>query len=254
MTTLLLDADILAFNVSAAGEVRVDWDGDGEITQMPEDVERIYEKIDQAISQLIFKLRAGRLIVCLSCDRADNWRKDYFPAYKENRAGSIKPVHLMAAKDYMAREYETYQRPRLEADDVMGVLSTNPTLVKGKAIIVSQDKDMKTIPGWLFNPDKDPIPRIVSVEEAARFHMMQTLMGDPTDGYPGCPGIGPKKAERALEGLSTYEEMWPVVVATYASKGLTEEDALVQARVSRICQSTDYDFTTKSVIPWSPPT
>jgi 5'-3' exonuclease len=252
VTTLLLDSDILAYRESSAGEVKVDWDGDGDIDQIPEDFERVCEKVDATIAGLIRKLNAGRVIVCLSCDRADNWRKDFYPAYKENRAGAIKPLHLVAAKQYMAREYETYQRPRLEADDVMGILSTHPKLVPGKRIIVSEDKDMKTVPGWLFNPDKHQLPVLVTPGEGAHFHMMQTLMGDQTDGYPGCPGIGPKKAEAALLGFESYREMWPAVVAVFESRSLDEAAALVQARIARICQHTDFDYQSKTVIPWSP--
>jgi DNA polymerase-1 len=253
VTTLLLDSDILAYRAASVGELRVDWDGDGEVSQIPEDFGEIENRVDDAILALVKKLNASHVIVCLSCDRADNWRKDFFPAYKENRAGTLKPLHLAAAKQYMAREYETYERPRLEADDVMGILSTHPNIVRGRRIIVSEDKDMKSIPGWLFNPDKDQAPRMVDTVEADRFHMMQTLMGDPTDGYPGCPGIGPKKAEKILIDRLTYPEMWPAVVRAFEARGLTQDDALIQARISRICRFTDFDYKTKTVIPWSPP-
>lgn len=254
MRTLLIDSDILAYKESSAGEVRVDWDGDGNVDQTPEDFEAVKERVDRKIADFVRILKADRVIVCLSCERADNWRKDFYPAYKENRAGAVKPLHLMAAKEYMAREYETYLRPRLEADDVMGILSTHPKLVKGEKVIVSEDKDMRTIPGLLFNPDKDRRPATISPAYAAWWHMMQTLMGDRTDGYPGCPGIGPTKADRILVELaSTYEDMWPVVLATYLSRKQTVEQALVQARIARICQYTDYDYKRKEVIPWQPP-
>lgn len=252
--TLLIDSDILAYKEASAGEVRVDWDGDGNVDQTPEDFENVKDRVDRKIADLVRTLKAGRVIVCLSCDRADNWRKDFYPAYKENRAGAVKPLHLAAAKEYMAREYETYKRPRLEADDVMGILSTHPKLVKGEKVIVSEDKDMRTIPGWLFNPDKDKRPALVGAREAAVWHMTQTLTGDRTDGYPGCPGVGPKKAERLFAAVDwEYPLLWPLVLATYLSRKQTEEQALVQARIARICQHTDYDYTNKTVIPWSPP-
>ena len=95
-------------------------------------------------------------------------------------------------KEFYSKHYEVYLRPRLEADDCMGILSTHKTLVPGERIIVSNDKDMQTIPGLLFNPAKDKKPRRISELEADRFFMYQTLVGDTTDGYPGCYGIGPK--------------------------------------------------------------
>src|SRR5690606_15306825 len=91
----------------------------------------------------------------------------------------------------------------------------------------------------------------VSEEEADRYFYMQVLTGDPTDGYSGCPGIGPKRAERLLDGVG-LEDMWSVIVETYEAKGLTEEDALQQARVARILRKNDYDFKNKSPMLWAP--
>jgi 5'-3' exonuclease len=67
--------------------------------------------------------------------------------------------------------------------------------------VVSIDKDMAQIPGWHVNPTKDDFPRWVSEEEADYFLALQWLTGDSTDGIPGLPGIGPKKAEKLLGGL-----------------------------------------------------
>jgi DNA polymerase-1 len=105
---------------------------------------------------------------------------------------------LMWAKEYLAQEYPSFIRPRLEADDCMGILATNSKLLgssyEGDQIIMcSEDKDMRTIPGFLYNPNQPQLGVIsISEEDANRFHMWQTLTGDQTDGYPGCPGIGPK--------------------------------------------------------------
>lgn len=252
--TLLLDSDILAYQDASKGEVRVDWDDDGNIDQIPETVEQIASRIDDAIARLIEKLRADAVIVCLSCDRQDNFRKWYFPSYKENRAGAVKPLQLAAAKEYMAREYQSYRRPNLEADDVMGVLSTAPDLVKGEKIIISIDKDMGTVPGLWFNPNKMSHPLLVGRHEADRFHLWQTLRGDPTDGYPGAPGIGPVKADALMEFFDADPKgFWrDFVVPTFESRGKDEAFALSQARCARILRNEDYDRKAKRPIPWTP--
>ncbi|NIR13552.1 MAG: exonuclease, partial [Desulfobacterales bacterium] len=77
--------------------------------------------------------------------------------------------------------------PKLEADDVMGVISTRS---KDKTIIVSEDKDMEQIPGWIFNPNKDEEPRKIGEEQADLKFYIQAASGDPTDNYAGCPGVG----------------------------------------------------------------
>ena len=83
---------------------------------------------------------------------------------------------------------------------------------------------------------------------ADRFHLYQTLVGDQTDNYKGCPGVGPVKAETALGANPT----WASVVGCYEKAGLTEEDALVQARVARILRHGEYNKMTCEVKLWTP--
>jgi DNA polymerase-1 len=132
----------------------------------------------------------------------------------------------------------------------MGVLATMP--MKAQRIIVSQDKDMQTIPTQVWRQGD-----LVSVTEleADYFHMFQTLTGDITDGYKGCPGIGKVKAEKLLNAaMEKDENMWGPVVAAYEKAGLTEDDALRQARLARILRFSDWDNVNKKPILWCPPT
>lgn len=256
-TTLLLDSDIIAYKFAASSEEKFDWEGDGEFTYEVAPLEEVMPLVHDYIHSLIVKLNATGVMVCLSCPTAENWRLGVLPSYKQNRAGVRKPELLGAIKKVMAGYYPSYERSSLEADDIMGILSTHPKLIKGKKIIVSEDKDMKTIPGWLFNPAKDLKPRMVTEEEADYYHLYQTLVGDSTDNYKGCPGIGPVKAKVALMGGDdmrhfSLTEMWDRTVTLFESKGLTEADALVQAQVARICRSTDYDFKKREVVLWQP--
>ena len=78
---------------------------------------------------------------------------------------------------------------------------------------------------------------------------VQTLAGDQTDGYGGVPGIGVKRAE-ALFKDKGYS--WKTVVKAFKDRDLSEEDALVNARLARILTVDDYDFEKKEPILWSP--
>ena len=89
-------------------------------------------------------------------------------------------------------------KPGLEADDVCGLLSTKPENKK-QCVVVSNDKDLKTIPGMLYRPMSDEMLSVTE-QEADKNFLTQCLTGDSTDGYPGVPGIGPKKAEALLGG------------------------------------------------------
>jgi DNA polymerase-1 len=178
-----------------------------------------------------------------------------------NRAGLQRPVHLTRAKEFLAMAYPSLLWDNLEADDIMGIISTQRDGF-GEHIIVSEDKDMQTIPGLLFNPDKDDAPRRITPEQANIFHMMQTLTGDPVDGYKGAPGVGPAKAKAALAEADTPARRWEAVVLCYLqamrkkNDEVTREEAfkaaLTQARVARILHASDYNRKSGKVTYWSP--
>ena len=113
-------------------------------------------------------------------------------------------------------------------------------------IIASPDKDMKQIPGQLYNFDET---FTITPEEGAKWHLIQTCAGDSTDGYSGISGIGVKRAESLLKEKGYT---WKTVVEAFKEKDLTEKDALINARLARILTAKDYDFKRKKPIPWTP--
>ncbi|MGY3589331.1 hypothetical protein [Bradyrhizobium sp. USDA 4350] len=247
---LLIDGDEFIFKASAAVEEVVKWDDQNHVRYanpnkawktLSEMVERIYERFD-----------TREHIVCFSTDPRTNFRYAVDPTYKNNRAESIKPISYATLRERMHNEFTCQSFHDLEADDVMGVLATRKS--KAQHIIISQDKDMKTIPGTLWT-GKDIMT--ITSDEADYWHMYQTLVGDTSDGYKGCPGVGKVKAEKLLTAPATQSCLdadwrWNVVVEQFTAKGLTEEDALVQARLARILRWSDWDAEKKEPILWTP--
>ena len=93
----------------------------------------------------------------------------------------------------------------------------------------------------------------ISEEDADYNHMVQTLMGDTTDGYSGCPTIGKVTANRLLKPhKGNKQAMWNEVVKTFKKHNLDTKYALLQARLSRIIRTTDYNFERKRPILWKP--
>lgn len=246
---LLIDADILAFQVAARNQETFQWSESLKSVDVT-DLAVAQDELHRAIVSLQNQLDADDVRICLSDDFV-NWRKDVLPTYKGNRLSTERPELLYPLKEWLAERPTAMRRPTLEADDVMGIVSTHPRkYTEFDRIIVSIDKDMQTIPGWLFNPDKDDEPRWITESEADYYHLLQTLTGDTCDNYKGCPGVGPVKAHKLL--LEHPEDPWGAIVSAYESKGLTEADALVQAQVARICRYSDYNYHTKEVILWKP--
>lgn len=254
--TLLIDGDVIAYKAAASVQKTYRWD-DG-VHSIVADEKEAMGRVDVQIAALTAEAEADKIIVALT-DKA-NFRKGVWPDYKSNRVNTDKPICLGEVRDYMVSTYDTRIRPTLEGDDILGILATHPRLVPGERIISSIDKDLKGIPGkHLIDGD------VVEITEgqADLMFYMQVLSGDATDGYPGCPGIGPKKAQAILFGVAPEEEwlvgcpdhalVWAAIVAAYEKAKLTEGDALVQARCARILRSSDYDFKKKEVILWTPP-
>jgi DNA polymerase-1 len=243
--TLLIDTDIVAYKAAARAEESTAFGvvvGDlQEACNMAEGVIEEYREL----------LEADEIIVCLT----DTWnfRLDVDPTYKANRSGTVRPQLLKPIKDYLAETYRSYIRPSLEADDVMGILATHPTLIPGDKIIVSEDKDMRTIPAKVYHPHRPELGVMeVSRLDADRFLMWQTICGDATDGYPGARGVG-KSSEYAKDIIfADREDLWNEVLGAFASVGLTEEDALRQARLARILRAEDYNLKERRVNLWTP--
>lgn len=247
--TLLIDGDIIAYKAATAVEKVIEWEpGEFSTTaSLPE----AQEIVDTEIANLVEKLDASDHRIALT-DSDNNFRKQIFPAYKAKRGK--KPMVMKALKAWLVAERKALLIPTLEGDDVLGIMATHPAY-KGEKIIVSIDKDMQSIPGLVFNPAKDKKPREITEQQADRFHLIQTLSGDATDEYPGCPGIGKVRAARILDAVAPGEYprlLWEAVVKEFKKAGFGEEYALTQARVARILRAEDYDSEAKKVRLWSP--
>lgn len=236
--TLLIDGDIIVYRYASTVEQEVDWGDD--VWSLWSDAKEAKQLILQYLEHLVEMTAADDFIFCFS-DK-DNFRKTVLPTYKSNRKGKRKPVCYKGVKSWIESKYESITMPNLEGDDVMGILATSGKYEE--TVIVSEDKDMKTIPGLLWrNAELEDI----SEEDADYFHLYQTLVGDTTDGYSGLKGVGDKKATALLETPT-----WETVVTAYEKAGHTEEDALVQARVARILRASDYNAKKQEPILWTP--
>ena len=237
--TLLIDGDIVVYQYSSTVEHEIDWGDD--VWSLWADAKEAQQLILQYLDILVEETAADDFIFCFS-DK-DNFRKDIDSTYKSNRKGKRKPVCYKAVKEWIQDQYKTETWDRLEADDVMGIMSTADMLA-GEKVIVSEDKDMKTIPGLLWRSGE---MHNISQEEADYNHLYQTLVGDSTDGYPGLRGVGDKRATELLKTPT-----WETVVKAFEKAGQTEEDALVQARLARILRASDYNFEFDQPRMWSP--
>jgi DNA polymerase-1 len=166
------------------------------------------------------------------------------PLYKAHRKDKRSPLGINDLREWVCDMWPSLTWDNLEADDVLGIIGSSDK----DSIIVSGDKDFATVPRTWYNFLKDET-RVITEEEADRQHLVQTLAGDATDGYFGVPGIGLKTAEKLLD---KWGAEWTTVVSAYEKAGMTEDDALMNARMAFILRDGYYNKTTGEVTLWTP--
>lgn len=243
--TVLIDADIACYQIASTQEQVFDFNGRHVLHA---DLNDGVKELDNLIEWIIETTDSDDCILALS--HPENFRKSVLPSYKENRKDQRKPMILQGLREYLLEREDTIMSKGLEGDDIIGLTATYPQ-DEEERVIFSIDKDLRTVPGLHWDSMYEEIIT-VTPEMGFRWFMIQTLTGDTTDNYKGCPGIGPVKAEKLLEGATTQEEYWSRVVAAYEKAGLTEDDALVQARCAHILQHPEYNFMTEEVTLWTP--
>ena len=221
---LLIDCDFVVYKCCAAAETEIDFGDD--VIIVTSTFKDAYSCVKRELNRIANKFGSFDEMILFFSD-SKNFRKDIQKDYKGHR-NRKKPCGYRRVINKLSEEYSVIKMPTLEADDSMGIYATKNT----GNIIVSPDKDMKQIPGMLWNFDES---FTITKEEGARWHLIQSLAGDNTDGYAGVPGIGVKRA-----------------VALFEEKGLSEDVALMNARLAKILTTEDYDHEKREPILWNP--
>ena len=235
---LLIDADFIVYKCCAACETEIDYGED--VIFVTSNFSEAYNAVKKEVEK-IKSAFGGFASPILFFSDSKNFRKKIYPEYKGHR-NRKKPCGYKRVIRNLRIEYNVIIMPELEADDAMGIYATQHP----GNVIVSPDKDMKQIAGKLYDLETS---KDITAEEGAKWHLIQTLAGDQTDGYSGVPGIGVKRAETLFnkEGYS-----WSTVVKAFEDKGLTETDALTNARLARILTIDDYDTKRQEPKLWTP--
>lgn len=209
-------------------------------------------------------------VLVLSAVKSDSFRHRLWPTYKQGRAPS-KPEAYAAIREALVFEMEVMEEPGLEADDLLGIHGT----ADPNSVIVSGDKDMKTLPANVINPMHDRKPQRIKPGVADQMWMKQTMIGDAVDNYPGIRGVGEKIAQEILlaphrlRKTITYVgkrnpkpvekwvkgepcTLWQCMTDYAARAGMTEDDLVVMAQVARILRHDDYDPASRTVRLWTP--
>lgn len=160
------------------------------------------------IESIAYKWTIGKVRVIFS-DPKGNFRYDLSKQYKAHRPET--PKQLKKLRKWAVKEYKFYKH--LEADDIVA------HYVRKGGIGFTTDKDLfKGVAGMWFNTHfKHQVWVHTTPEQANRFVLLQTLMGDGVDNIDGIAGVSEKIANEFL-----YEDTWECVIKAY--KGIAPHD------------------------------
>ena len=195
------------------------------------------------LQDLLKREQPSHIAVCFD-PGGKTFRHEAYPEYKANRDKT--PEGILTAVPYIKRILEAYHIPVIvvdgyEADDVIGTMAHLAQEHDFFTYMVTGDKDfaqLVTDQVKLYNPAKG---EILGVQEVKDKYNLQDplqvidllgLMGDTADNIPGCPGVGPKKAESLISQFGSIENM---LEHTDQLKGALK--ASVEANVEQIRQS-----------------
>lgn len=204
--TVLIDADIIAYRCAASTEGKPFF----------ETVDAIDTLMQYIISETVSFQTEENVKSFLTGSQNFRYAIATTHPYKGNRKDVVKPTHLPAAREYLKDEWGATIMQGFEADDAiaMSTVGKDPE----NTVIASVDKDFKTVPCWMFNFSKidEEDKWVYSTEHSSLMYFYeQVLTGDRSDGIVGLKGIGPKKAQKILDGAVDEVDMYHRVVKAY---------------------------------------
>ncbi len=191
------------------------------------------------LQDLLKREQPSHIAVCFDPPGGKTFRHESYEPYKANREKT--PEGILTAVPYIKRILQAYGIPIFEvegyeADDVIGTLSHQAEQQGFFTYMVTGDKDF----GQLVTPNikvLDPLKKeILGVEEVNAKYGIQTptqlidilgLMGDTADNIPGCPGVGPKNAEKLIQQFGSIENL------------LAHTDELKGAQQKKVIENAD---------------
>lgn len=144
-----------------------------------------------------------------------------------------------------AMGWPVYRTDGYEADDTLASLARQAEQLGHESIIVTGDQDLwqcvtEKISVWqpgrggvYLAVTPKTLPEFLFGLKAEQIVELKALAGDSSDGYPGCPGIGPKGAVALLKEYGTVDDIYVNIdkVKGASQKRLIENEPLV--RLSR---------------------
>jgi len=199
----------------------------------------------------------------------NNWRKEFYPEYKANRAQQERPAHLDAVREMLVTEYSASVVNDMEVDDMCGIRMTQEEWqykelqdYRGKVVCVSLDKDLLQVPGYHYSWEisgttstgtkwvKPAQEILVSPLDGLRRFYKQVVLGDQSDNIPGFDGkfrsSMPKFIQALVEPIDYMTEeidMYQHCAKLYLEAGNSTDNMVRNAKLLYVMRKHDERWT-----------
>ena len=172
------------------------------------------------LEEVLTKEKPTHIAVCFD-PQGPTFRHEAFDEYKANREKQPEDITLAIPyiKDIIeARGIKAIEIPGYEADDVIGTLAKIAEREGFITYMMTPDKDfgqLVTDKIFQYKPSlrgqdfeirgPQQIKEKYGVNSTLQIIDLLALEGDTIDNIPGCPGIGPKTAQKLIQEFNTVE-------------------------------------------------
>lgn len=150
------------------------------------------------------------------------FRHEAYEQYKAQREETPEDIRFAVPiiKDIIAAyNIKMLEVPRYEADDVIGTIAKKAEKEGFEVYMMTPDKDYGQLTSdkiYMYRPnfgggfsvlnDKEVMEKY-NLDSPEQMIDLLGLMGDASDNIPGCPGVGPKTAEKLLKEFGSIENL-----------------------------------------------
>ena len=198
---------------------------------------------------------------------APTFRHEMFPEYKANR--EEMPEDLRKPIPYIRNIIEAFNIPIIEkagyeADDVIGTLAKKAEKEGYTTYMMTPDKDyaqLVTDKILMYKPGKsggdaevwglNEVMENFGINTAEQVIDILGLMGDSADNIPGCPGIGPKTAEKLISEFGSIDGIYENIDQLKGKQKENliefEEQVRLSKKLATIILDVPIEFNTKNL-------
>jgi len=218
--------------------------------------------------RVIQDLKPTHLVVAFDRKEPTFRHKEYKPyqAHRPEMDKDLTPQFDKVKDVIKAFGIPIYDKAGFEADDVIGTLAKQAEKEIEEVVIVTGDKDILQL---VSDKTRVYLPirglseaKLMGEEEVvekigvkpSQIDDYKALVGDPSDNYPGVPGVGPKTATKLLSKYETVKDVYknlkniPAPIVKKLEEG--EESAKVCQRLAEIVTNVSVKLDLKDADDW----